>query len=67
MEFVCELTEKFSSCKMLDMSASKISEECALYSAKEGLIEKVFLWKNVSAFSPIAWWNGYCNRKELNK
>ena len=54
MEFVCELAEKLSSCKMLNMSASKISEECALYSAKEGFFEKVFLWKNVSAISPIA-------------
>ena len=25
------------------------------------------LWKNVSAISPIAWWNAYCGRKELNK
>ena len=53
MEFVCELTEKFSSCKMLDMSASKISEECSFYSAKEGLIEKMFLRKNVSAISQL--------------
>ena len=60
MEFFCELAEKLSSCKMLDVSASKISEECALYSAKEVFFEKVFLWKNVSAISPIAWWNGYC-------
>ena len=67
MEFVCELAEKLSSCKMLDVSQSKISEECALYLAKEGFFEKVFLWKNVSAISPIAWWNGYCGRKELNK
>ena len=67
MEFVCELAEKFSSRKMLDVSASNISEECALYSAKEGFFEKVFLWKNVSAISPNAWWNGYRGRKELNK
>ena len=60
MKFVCELAEKLSSCKMLDVSASKIL-------AKEGLFEKVFLWRNVSAISPIAWWNGYCVRKELNK
>ena len=53
--------------KKLDVSASKISEECALYSAKEGFFEKVFSWKNVSAISPIAWWNGYYGRKELNK
>ena len=52
---------------MLDVSASKISEECTLYSAKEGFFKKVFLWKNVSAISPIAWWNGYCGHKELNK
>ena len=67
MEFVCELAEKLPSCKLLDVNASKISEECALYSAKEGFFEKVFLWKSVSAISPIAWWNGYCGRKELNK
>ena len=67
VEFVCELADKLSSCKMLDVSAFKISEECAPYSAKEGFFEKVFLWKNVSAISPIAWWNGYCGRKELNK
>ena len=68
MEIVCELAEKLSFCKILDVSASKISEECALYSAKEeGFFEKVFLGKNVSAISPIAWWNGYCGRKELNK
>ena len=67
MEFVFELAEKLSSCKMLDVSASKISKECTLYSAKEGFFEKVFLWKNVSALSPIAWSNGYCGRKELNK
>ena len=67
MEFVCELAEKLSSCKMLDVSAYKISEECALYSAKKGFFKKVFLWRNVSAISPIAWWNGYCGRKELNK
>ena len=67
MEFVSELAEKLSSCKMLDVSASKISEECALFSAKEGFFEKVFFWKNVSAISPIAWWNGHCGRKELNK
>ena len=53
---------------MLDVSAFKISKKCTLYSAKEGFFEKsVFLWKNVSAFSPVAWWNGYCGRKELNK
>ena len=63
MEFVCELAEKLSSCKMLDVSAFKISVECALYSAKEGYFEKVFLWKNVSAISPIARWNGCCGRK----
>ena len=67
MEFVCEFAEKLSSCKMLDVSASKIFQECALYSAIEGFFEKVFLWKNVSAISPIAWWNGYCDRKELNR
>ena len=67
MEFVCELAEKLFSCKMLDMIASKISKECALYSAKKGFLEKVFFWKNVSAISPIAKWNGYCGRKELNK
>ena len=66
MEFVCELAEKLSSCKMLDVSASKISEECALYLAKEGFFEKVCFWQNVSAISPIAWWNGYCGLKELN-
>ena len=27
----------------------------------------MFLRKNVSAIFPIAWWNGYCSRKELNK
>ena len=59
MEFVCELAEKLSSSKMLDVSASKISEECVFYLAKEGFFEKVFLWKYVSAISPIAWWNGY--------
>ena len=58
LEFVFELAEKLSSSKMLDVSASKISEECALYSAKEEFFEKVFLWKNVSAISPISWWNG---------
>ena len=52
---------------MLDVSACKISEECALYSAKEEFFEKVFLWKSISAIFPIAWWNGYCGRKELNK
>ena len=57
MEFVCELAEKLSSCKMLDVRASKFFEECALYSAKEGFSEKVLLWKSVSAISPIAWWN----------
>ena len=67
MEFVCELAVKLSSCKMLDVSASKISEECALYSAKEKFFEKVFLWENVSVICPIAWWNGYCGRKVLNK
>ena len=67
MEFVCEFTEKLSSCKMLDVSASKITGECELYSVKEGFFEKEFLWKNVSAISPIAWWNGYCGRKKLNK
>ena len=67
MEFVCELAEKLSSYKTLDMSASKISEECALYSVKEGFFEKVFLWKNVSAISSIAWWNGHCGGKKLNK
>ena len=66
-EFVSDLAEKLSSCKMLDMSTSKISEECALYSAKEGFFKKVFLWKNVSAISPIAWWNVCCGCKELNK
>ena len=67
VEFVCELAEKLSSCKMLDVSASKISEECALYSAKEEFFEKVLLWKNVFVISPIAWWNGCCGRKKLNK
>ena len=67
LEFVCELTEKLSSCKMLDVSASKIFEECALYSAKKGFFEKVFLWKSVSAISPIAWWSRYCGRKQQNK
>ena len=67
MAFVCELAEKLSSCKILDVSESKISEECAFYSAKEGFFEKVFLWKNVSVISPIVQWNGYCGRKELNK
>ena len=43
MEFVCKLTEKLSSCKMLNISASKISEERALYSDKEGFFGKVFL------------------------
>ena len=66
MEFVCELTEKLSSCKILNVSVSKISEECALYSAEDEFFEKVLLW-NVFAISPIAWWNGYCGRKELNK
>ena len=42
MEFVCELEEKLSSFKMLDVSACKISEECALYSAKKGFFKKVF-------------------------
>ena len=67
MEFVCEFAKKLSSCKLLDVRASKISEECALYSAKVGFFKKVFLWKNISTISPIAWWNGYCGRKELNK
>ena len=67
MKFVCELAEKLSSCKTLDVSASKLFEECALHSAKKGFFEKVYLWTNVSANSPIAWWNGYCGRKELNK
>ena len=67
MEFVCELAEKLSSCKLLDESVSKISEECALYSAKDGFFENVFLWRNVSAISPLAWWNRYCGRKEVNK
>ena len=67
MEFVCELAEKLSSCEMLYVSTLKLSEECALFSAKEGFFEKMFLWKNVSAISRIAWWNGYCGRKELNK
>ena len=67
IKFVCEFAEKLSSCKILDVSASKFSEECALYSSKKEFFEKVFLWKNVSAISPIAWWNGYCGRKELNK
>ena len=67
MEFVSELAEKLSSCKILDVSASKTSEECALYSAKEGFFEKVFLGTNVSVIFPIAWWNGYCGRKELKK
>ena len=58
MEFVCELAEKLFSCKMLDVNASRISEEYALYSAEEGFFDKVFLWKNVCAISPIAWWNG---------
>ena len=52
---------------MLNVSASKISEGCALYSAKEGFFEKMFLWKSVSAISPLAWWNRYCGCKELNK
>ena len=67
MEFICELAEKLSCCNMLNASTSKLPEECALYSAKEGFYEKMFLWKNVSAISPIAWWNGYCGRQELNK
>ena len=67
LEFVCELAEKLSSCKMLNASASKIFEECAFYSDKEGYFEKAFLWKNVSPISPIAWWNGYCGRKQPNK
>ena len=54
MEFVCEFAEKLFSWKMLDVSTFKISEEYALYSAKEGYFEKVFLWKNISAISPIA-------------
>ena len=66
IEFVCELAKKLPSCKILDVSPSKISEECAIYSAKEGFFEKEFLRKNVSAISPIAWWNGYCGSKELN-
>ena len=66
-EFVCELEEKLSSYKMFDVSAYKISEESALYSAKQGFFKKVFFWPNVSAISPIAWWNEYCGRKELNK
>ena len=66
IEFVYELAEKLSSCKMLDVSAYKICEECSLYSAK-GFFEKWFLQKSVSAISPIAWWNGYCGHKELNK
>ena len=67
MEFVSELAEKLSSCKMLDVSASKIAEECALYSAIERFFEKVFLWTNVSAIFPNAWWNGYCGRKKTNE
>ena len=42
MEFVCELVEKLF-CKMLDVSASKISEECALYSAKKNLLKRCFM------------------------
>ena len=53
IEFVCELAEKLSSCKMLDVSVFKICQECGLYSAKEGFFEKLFLWKNVSAISPL--------------
>ena len=49
------------------MSASKISKECLLYSAKEGFFEKVVLCKNVFAIFQNAWLNGYCGRKELNK
>ena len=67
MEFACEPAEKLSSCKMVNVNASKISEECALYSTKEGFFEKVFLWKNVSAIFPIAWWNGCCGCKEPTK
>ena len=67
MEFICGLAEKLSSCNMLNVNASKLLEECALYSAKEGFYEKPFLWNNVSAISPIAWWNGYCSRQELHK
>ena len=55
MKFDCELAEKLFFCKMLNVSASKISEECALYSAKERFFVKVFLWKKVSTISPIAW------------
>ena len=42
MEFAGDLAEKLSSCKMLDASAFKIFEECALYSATEKFFEKVF-------------------------
>ena len=52
MEFVCELTEKLSSCKMLDVSVSKISEECAIYSAKERFFEKIYFYARMFLLFP---------------
>ena len=68
MEFVCELAEKLSFCKMLAVIASKISAKCALYSAEEGFFEKVFLWKNVSAISPncLVEWLLWLQKIKLN-
>ena len=62
IKFVCKLAEKLSSCKLLDVSAPKISEECALFSAKEEFFVTVFLWKNVSAVSngPLYQWVFSC-------
>ena len=53
MKFVCELAEKLSSCKMLDVSAFKISEERALYSAKEEFFEEVFFGKMFLLFAQL--------------
>ena len=66
MEFICELAEKLSFCKMLNVSAYKISEKCALLARKKDFSKRVFCGRMFQLFPQLL--SGMnCGRKELKK
>ena len=67
IEFICDLPETFSSCKLLSVDSSIVHQDCVLYSEKDGFYAMPFLWKNIANISPVSWWNGYCTNQELIK
>ena len=69
MKFVCELAEKLSSCKILDVSAFnlKFLKSARTIQLKKDFSKRCFYGRMFRLFSQLPGGIGYCDRKELNK